>query len=79
MPSIGRAALGVTTSAEGVETPEQLECLRREGCTEVQGFLYGRPRPSIQLEEVLADPHWPGSLLTLGFSQRFPALHRGAG
>ena len=56
------AALGITTTAEGVETPEQLECLRREGCTEVQGYLFGRPRPSAQLEEFLADPNWFGAI-----------------
>jgi diguanylate cyclase (GGDEF)-like protein len=43
------AALGMRTTAEGVETAEQLEYLRREGCTEVQGFLFSRPRPSGEL------------------------------
>ena len=38
--------LGVTTVAEGVETEEQLDCLRNEGCVEVQGYLFGRPAPS---------------------------------
>lgn len=38
--------LGVTTVAEGVETEEQLNCLRNEGCVEVQGYLFGRPVPS---------------------------------
>ena len=38
--------LGVTTVAEGVETPAHLECARAEGCTEVQGYLLGRPLPS---------------------------------
>ncbi len=37
-------ALGLRTVAEGVETPEQLECLRAVGCDEVQGFLLGTPR-----------------------------------
>ena len=59
------AALGITTTAEGVETPEQLECLRREGCTEVQGYLFGRPRPSAQLEEFLADPNWFGAIAAI--------------
>ena len=30
--------LGMTTTAEGVETPEQLEMVRAEGCTEMQGY-----------------------------------------
>lgn len=38
--------LGVTTVAEGVETQAQFECLRNEGCLEVQGYLFGRPSPS---------------------------------
>jgi diguanylate cyclase (GGDEF)-like protein/PAS domain S-box-containing protein len=37
------ARLGATVTAEGVETQEQLEQVRQEGCTEVQGFLYSRP------------------------------------
>ncbi len=39
------STLGMTTTAEGVETEEQLDCLRGVGCTEVQGFLFDRPRP----------------------------------
>lgn len=38
--------LGVTTVAEGVETEEQLNCLRDEGCIEFQGYLFGYPSPS---------------------------------
>jgi predicted signal transduction protein with EAL and GGDEF domain len=38
--------LGVTTVAEAVETQEQLDCVRAEGCTEVQGHLIGHPLPS---------------------------------
>lgn len=37
--------LGVTTVAEGVETQEQLDRVRKEGCTEIQGYLFGRPAP----------------------------------
>ena len=57
------AALGMTITAEGVETPEQLECLRREGCTEVQGFLFSRPRTLAQVDEIFSDPDWLASLL----------------
>jgi len=39
------ATLGVTITAEGVETPEQLALLREIGCGEAQGFLLGRPQP----------------------------------
>jgi len=37
--------LGVITVAEGVETPEQLARVIEEGCSEVQGYLFGRPMP----------------------------------
>lgn len=39
------ASLGMRTTAEGVETPEQLERLHRDGCTEAQGYLLSRPVP----------------------------------
>jgi diguanylate cyclase (GGDEF)-like protein len=46
------AALGMTTTAEGVETVEQLEQIRALGCTEVQGYLFGKPRPMRELREL---------------------------
>ncbi|SEI58490.1 bifunctional diguanylate cyclase/phosphodiesterase [Achromobacter sp. NFACC18-2] len=39
---IGRS-LDIPTTAEGVETPEQLERLTAEGCSHFQGYLLGRP------------------------------------
>ena len=47
-------SLGIATTAEGVETTEQLESLRREGCTEVQGFLFAAPRPAEEVRGMLA-------------------------
>ena len=46
------ANLGIETTAEGVETSEQLDAMRRAGCTEVQGFLLSRPRPASELSTV---------------------------
>ena len=43
------AALGMATTAEGVETVEQLGQIRAIGCTEVQGYFFGRPRPANEL------------------------------
>ena len=46
--------LGMSVIAEGVETREQLECLRREGCDNYQGFLYGKAVPAEQFLAILA-------------------------
>jgi diguanylate cyclase (GGDEF)-like protein len=48
-------SLGVTTTAEGVETEEQLERLRLEGCDEVQGYLFSAPTPPLLLFKIIAD------------------------
>ena len=45
--------LGVATTAEGVETEEQLEIIRAEGCTEVQGYLFSYPRPAKDESDIL--------------------------
>ncbi len=47
------AALGMTTTAEGVETQAQLEILTDEGCTEVQGYLLSTPRPAADIPALL--------------------------
>jgi diguanylate cyclase (GGDEF)-like protein len=46
-------SLGMATTAEGVETAEQFDMLRRAGCVEIQGFYFGRPRPNDSVPEVL--------------------------
>jgi EAL domain-containing protein (putative c-di-GMP-specific phosphodiesterase class I) len=43
--SLGQS-LGIDVLAEGVETPRQLGLLRREGCGEVQGYIFSPPRPA---------------------------------
>ena len=43
------AALHMTTTAEGVETEAQRELLRRLGCTEMQGYLFSRPKPAAEI------------------------------
>jgi diguanylate cyclase (GGDEF)-like protein len=43
-------SLGMASIAEGVETPGQLEFLRRHGCHQIQGYLLGEPMPASEIE-----------------------------
>jgi diguanylate cyclase (GGDEF)-like protein len=48
--------LGMTTTAEGVETQEQRDAVAFEGCTEMQGYLFSKPLPAEAIERLyLAD------------------------
>jgi predicted signal transduction protein with EAL and GGDEF domain len=47
-------SLGMTTVAEGVETAEQMQRIRLEGCTDVQGYLISKPVPAEDLRQVFA-------------------------
>lgn len=51
--SLGQT-LGMTTTAEGVETEDQLEKMIAYHCTEVQGFLFSRPVPASEIAGLLA-------------------------
>jgi EAL domain-containing protein (putative c-di-GMP-specific phosphodiesterase class I) len=46
-------SLGIATCAEGVETKAQLSYLRREGCSEVQGYYYSKPKPLAEANAML--------------------------
>ena len=48
------SSLGIKTTAEGVETPEQFNHLKLEGCTEAQGYLLSPPRPATEVKGLLA-------------------------
>ncbi|TYL91615.1 EAL domain-containing protein [Bradyrhizobium rifense] len=52
---LGRS-LGIVTTAEGVENDAQLELLRREGCTQAQGYLFSMPRPASDVALMLERP-----------------------
>jgi EAL domain-containing protein (putative c-di-GMP-specific phosphodiesterase class I) len=51
---LGRS-LKITTTAEGVETEDQLDWLRAEGCNEVQGFLFSAARPAAEIARLLTE------------------------
>jgi diguanylate cyclase (GGDEF)-like protein len=46
--------LGMKTTAEGVETQEQLETVKAEGCTEIQGYVLSRPLPAHEIEKLFS-------------------------
>jgi predicted signal transduction protein with EAL and GGDEF domain len=46
-------SLGMTTTAEGVETEEQAAMIRQEGCTDLQGFLISRPVPAADVPSLI--------------------------
>jgi predicted signal transduction protein with EAL and GGDEF domain len=47
-------ALGMTTTAEGIETEAQLDLIREAGCTLGQGFLLSTPLTAVQITRILA-------------------------
>jgi diguanylate cyclase (GGDEF)-like protein len=47
------SSLGMITTAEGVETEEQLDILRAEGCMQAQGYLFSRPKPAAEIPFML--------------------------
>jgi predicted signal transduction protein with EAL and GGDEF domain len=49
---LGRS-LGMAITVEGVETDGQLAAVRREGCRDVQGYLFSRPRPAVDVPHMI--------------------------
>jgi len=47
-------SLGVTTTAEGVETELELEVVKALGCNKIQGFYFGRPMPATDARQLFA-------------------------
>jgi diguanylate cyclase (GGDEF)-like protein len=49
--------LNMISTAEGVETQQQLEQLQSVGCTEMQGYLFSRARPAAEIEQMFMPQH----------------------
>jgi EAL domain-containing protein (putative c-di-GMP-specific phosphodiesterase class I) len=47
--------LGISMTAEGIETAEHMNAMREAGCNHAQGYLLGRPQP-IQIEKNKLQP-----------------------
>jgi diguanylate cyclase (GGDEF)-like protein len=48
--------MNITTTAEGVETPAQLDRIRALGCTEMQGYLFSRPKTANDVASLFLRP-----------------------
>ena len=48
--------LNMVSTAEGVETQQQLDKLQSVGCTEMQGYLFSRARPAVEIERLFMQP-----------------------
>ena len=48
-------SLKIAVNAEGVETAEQWQALQAEGCNQVQGYLFSKPRPGADVAQMLSE------------------------
>ena len=58
------ASRNMTTTAEGVETPEQKQLLRALGCTEMQGYLFSAAKPGPEVRRLFGSR--PGTAAAAG-------------
>lgn len=64
-------ALGMDTTAEGAETQDELALIRQLGCSHVQGYIYGRPMPFV---DVMASHDTHGANVAMdGFKSSRPS------
>jgi diguanylate cyclase (GGDEF)-like protein len=53
--------LNMISTAEGVETQQQLETLQAAGCTEMQGYLFSKARPAKEVAQFFAEQAAPAA------------------
>jgi diguanylate cyclase (GGDEF)-like protein len=71
-------SLGIDTTAEGTETLEELALVRRLGCGQVQGFLFGRPMPAEEARSLAAESRRPSEAALFSRPPRHRLLRKGA-
>jgi diguanylate cyclase (GGDEF)-like protein len=49
-------SLGMSTTAEGVETDEECRMVNKLGCRKIQGYLFGRPMPAVEARKLFDQP-----------------------
>ncbi|MGI9475503.1 MAG: putative bifunctional diguanylate cyclase/phosphodiesterase [Hyphomicrobiaceae bacterium] len=47
-------SMGMSTTAEGIETREQHSLLRQEGCEQLQGYLFSKPVPACEAVQLIS-------------------------
>ena len=70
--------LGIEVVAEGVETEEQLELLRQWGCHKVQGYLFSRPLPALDVAHLMRSVGLDARLSDADGSRRGASVIRSA-
>ncbi len=70
------AGLEMVTTAEGVETDDQLCRLAEAGCQEAQGYLFSTPRPAAEIAEIVRRIEQPARLGALGIAPLTEAAAR---
>jgi EAL domain-containing protein (putative c-di-GMP-specific phosphodiesterase class I) len=51
------SSLGITVTAEGIESEGDLACLKAEGCSEGQGYLFSAARPQSEVMQLIRSNH----------------------